>query len=319
MFSFCLPEWLNASQNKAIMKKNHYEVIIIGGSNSGLAAAMALGRALRKVLVLDSGHPCNASTPFSHNFLTNDGKTPGQIRESAEYQVLKYDTVTLVNDNAISAEKTSYGFSVLTEQGHAYVASKLVFATGVKDIMPPIPGFAECWGRTVIHCPYCHGYEVKGLKTGILANGETAFELAMLISNWTKMLTVYTNGLSTLTEAQLSKLREHKINIVQSELKSIEHKSGEMCAIEFKDGTNAEIRALYTRPAFEQHSNIPVALGCELTQAGYIKIDAAQKTTVTGVFACGDNTTRLRTVANAVAQGTLTGMMINKEMIEENF
>lgn len=301
------------------MKNNAVEVIIIGGSNAGLAAAMALGRALRKVLVIDSGHPCNAPTPFSHNFLTNDGRTPEQIHEVAEFQALTYPTVHLIHDEVTGAQKTSYGFSVSTSGGDSYTAGKLVFATGIRDIMPPIPGFAECWGKTVIHCPYCHGYEVKGVETGILANGETAFELAALISNWTNRLTVYTNGPSTLTKNQVSKLTEHSIAVNQGEIKNIQHTAGNICALEFADGSGTLISALYTRPAFEQHSQVPAFLGCEITDAGYIKTDANQRTTIPGVFACGDNTTRLRTVANAVAQGTLTGMVLNKEMIEENF
>jgi thioredoxin reductase len=301
------------------MKNNTVEVIIIGGSNAGLAAAMALGRALRKVLVIDSGHPCNAPTPFSHNFLTNDGRTPEQIHEVAEFQALTYPTVHLIHDVVTGAQKTSYGFSVSTSGGDSYTAGKLVFATGIRDIMPPIPGFAECWGKTVIHCPYCHGYEVKGVETGILANGETAFELAALISNWTNRLTVYTNGPSTLTKNQVSKLTEHSIAVNQGEIKNIQHTAGNICALEFADGSGTLISALYTRPAFEQHSQVPAFLGCEITDAGYIKTDANQRTTIPGVFACGDNTTRLRTVANAVAQGTLTGMVLNKEMIEENF
>jgi thioredoxin reductase len=301
------------------MKNNTVEVIIIGGSNAGLAAAMALGRALRKVLVIDSGHPCNAPTPFSHNFLTNDGRTPEQIHEVAEFQALTYPTVHLIHDEVTGAQKTSYGFSVSTSGGDSYTAGKLVFATGIRDIMPPIPGFAECWGKTVIHCPYCHGYEVKGVETGILANGETAFELATLISNWTNRLTVYTNGPSTLTKNQVSKLTEHSIAVNQGEIKNIQHTAGNICALEFADGSGTLISALYTRPAFEQHSQVPAFLGCEITEAGYIKTDPNQRTTIPGVFACGDNTTRLRTVANAVAQGTLTGMVLNKEMIEENF
>jgi thioredoxin reductase len=194
-----------------------------------------------------------------------------------------------------------------------------VFATGITDIMQDIPGFAQCWGKTVIHCPYCHGYEVKGLPTGILANGDTAYELAMLISNWTKKLTVFTNGKSTLTDQQTTKLKEHGIAVVPAIVKTFNHIEGNLCGLELIDGTYTEARALYTRPSFIQHSDIPAALGCAFTDAGYIKTDSAQRTSVDGVFACGDNTTRLRTVANAVAQGTLTGMMINKEMIEESF
>lgn len=300
-------------------QEKKYDIIIVGGSYAGLAAAMALGRALRKVLVIDSGNPCNQQTPHSHNFLTNDGKTPKEIAGIARQQVQQYKTVDFLNGFVSSGRKTETGFVVETETNETYAAKKIVFATGIKDSMPAIPGFAECWGISVLHCPYCHGYEVRHQKTGILANGNDAVELATLISNWTDDLTVYTNGKSTLSEEQVQKLQQHNIHINQNEIEKLEHNKGYVERILFKNGANATVKAIYARLPFVQHSSVPQMLGCELTPEGYIKIDPAQRTNVPGIFACGDNTTRMRTVANAVAMGTTTGMMLNKELIEETF
>jgi thioredoxin reductase len=297
----------------------HYDVIIIGGSYSGLAAAMTLGRALRKVLVIDSGKPCNRQTPHSHNFLTQDGKTPKEIATLARQEVEKYETITFLNALATSGAKIENGFSISTDSGNSFTAAKLIFATGVRDIMPGIKGVAECWGISVIHCPYCHGYEVRHERTGILGNGEYGFEFSQLISNWTNDLTLFTNGKSTLTDEQTAKIKKHNISIVEKEVSHLEHDNGELRQIVFKDGSVTALKALYTRPPFEQHCSIPQSLGCELTEDGYIKIDAMQKTTVNGVFACGDNVIRMRTVANAVAMGTTAGAMLNRELVAERF
>ena len=301
------------------MEANFFDVIIVGGSYSGLAAGMALGRALRKVLIIDSGKPCNKQTPHSHNFLTHDGKTPAEIAKLGRQQVEMYSTVNFFYGLAISGIKTDRGFEIALASGENFSASKLIFATGVRDLMPDIEGFAESWGISVLHCPYCHGYEIRNDKTVILGNGEYGFEFSKLISNWTQDLTLFTNGPSTLTEDQTLKLKKHHINIVQEFVERFEHHNGQLQNIIFKNGTKYPVKAVYTRPPFEQHCSIPVLFGCELTDEGYIKTDAFQQTTVRGIFACGDNVTRMRTVANAVALGTVAGIAVNKELIEENF
>lgn len=301
--------------------KNHnqYEAIIVGGSYSGLAAGMALGRALRKVLIIDSGSPCNKQTPYSHNFLTNDGRTPKEITRLAKQEVLKYSTVEFLNARVSAGNKTENGFDLQIETGETFSARKVIFATGIKDNMPDIPGFSECWGISILHCPYCHGYEMHGQNTGILANGDTAIELSALISNWTDNITLYTNGPATLSEGQVIKLSTHKISITEKEVARIEHQSGHIEHIVFKDGTKAPLNVLYARLSFVQHSPVPESMGCEISAEGYLLTDAGQRTSVPGVFACGDNTARLRTVANAVSMGTTTGMMVNKALIEEDF
>lgn len=178
--------------------------------------------------------------------------------------------------------------------------------------MPEIPGFAECWGITVLHCPYCHGYELRDEKTGILGNGQTGFELVKLISNWTNDLTLFSNGPSTLTVEQTSQLAQRKIKIVEKEIERLDHTSGKIQHTVFKDGSKTSLKALYARCPFEQHSQIPEALGCEITNEGYIKVNPSQETTLAGIFACGDNSNQMRTLANAVATGTAAGMTASK-------
>ncbi len=301
------------------MTTTNYDVIIIGGSYSGLAAGMALGRSLRKVLIIDSGKPCNRFTPHSHNFITQDGKVPGEIAAIARQQVEQYITVEFLDGLAVSAEKKADRFYITTDTNATFATRKLIFATGIRDLLPEIPGVAECWGKSVIHCPYCHVYEVRNERTGILGNGDYAFEFSALISNWTKDLSVYTNGPSTLTKDQKEKLDRHNIPVIEDEIERLQHRDGYLEKIIFKNGKGAAVKALYTRPQLAQHSDIPASLGCEITDDGYIKIDPTQRTTVDGVYACGDNTTRMRTVANAVAMGTAAGAMLNKEMVMEAF
>lgn len=299
--------------------KMPFDVIIVGGSYSGLAAAMALGRALRTVLVIDDGKPCNRQTPHSHNFLTNDGKTPAEISSLANLQVSQYKTVEFFKDLATNGRKTDLGFEIQVSSGETFAAKKLIFATGIKDILPGIAGIEACWGISVIHCPYCHGYEVRQKKTGILGNGDAGFDFSRLISNWTKDLTLLTNGTSSLTVEQSVQLQQHQIKIIEKKIEKFEHNNGYIQHILFEDGTTFPLKALYAPSPFEQHCKIPELLGCALTEEGYIKIDNFQETIIPGVFAIGDNASKMRTVANAVSMGTAAGITISKKMILEEF
>ncbi|MDN3654168.1 NAD(P)/FAD-dependent oxidoreductase [Ferruginibacter paludis] len=299
--------------------ENKFDVIIIGGSYSGLAAGMALGRALRKVLIIDNGKPCNRQTPHSHNFLTNDGKTPTEIAALANRQVSRYETVEFFNGLAVAAKQIEKGFQIQVATGETFIAKKLIFATGIRDILPAIDGFAACWGISVLHCPYCHGYEVRNEKTGIFLNGDAAFDFARLIANWTTDLTLFTNGPSSLSAEQSAKLESHHIKIIEKQIEKLAHVKGHLESIVFSDGTTTPLNFLYAPAPFEQHGTIPQSLGCELSEDGYIKVDHLQETTIKGIYAAGDNVSRMRTVANAVSMGTTAGIAISKKMILEEF
>lgn len=296
-----------------------FDVIVVGGSYSGLAAAMALGRALRSVLVIDGGRPCNAQTPYSHNFITHDGQPPHEIAALAKQQVEAYRTVEFLDGVASAGRSTDDGFLVQTATGESFAARKLIFASGIRDQLPTIVGLAECWGISALHCPYCHGYEVQGKTTGILGNGDSDFEFAALIANWTRDLTLLTNGASTVTKEQSARLSDRGIGVISKHVVAVEHNDGHLQRIVYEDGTSLPLEVLYVRPKFEQHCPIPEALGCELTEEGYLKVAPTQATSVRGVFACGDNASKMRTVAHAVGTGTTAGMMANKELALDDF
>jgi thioredoxin reductase len=310
---------LSFIKNETMKQKENYDIIIIGGSYAGLQAAMTLGRALRKVLVIDSGRPCNRQTPHSHNFITQDGETPAAIGAKGREQLMNYPTVALLNDKATEVEKIEGVFNVSTELGSKLTARRILLTTGVKDIMPDIPGFADCWGISILHCPYCHGYEVRQQPTGVIGNGDVGFEFARIISNWTSHLTLYTNGISAFTTEQRQKLKSRSIRIIESELQEVVHDQGYIKGLIFKDGIEQKPSALYARLPFEQHTNLPVTLGCQLNEHGLIKTDGFGKTTVPGVYAAGDNCVLMRSVAVAVSAGLMAGAFVNKELIEEDF
>lgn len=296
-----------------------FEVIIIGGSYAGLSAAMALGRSLRKVLIIDGGLSCNRQTPHSHNFITHDGDKPSEIAKTAKAEVLKYETVSFLVNTAVRGKKTGDGFTIVTTSGKTFQAKKLIFATGVKDNMPEIKGFAECWGISVVHCPYCHGYEFRGKNTGILANGARAFHLASLVNNLTDQLTLLTNGKPDFTDEQISKLKQHNVSIIETAVEELEHKDGFIEHIIFSDRTSMPFDTLYAAVPFTQHSDIPASLGCELTEHGHIKVGAFQETNINGVYACGDSSNMMRSVAFAVSTGNIAGAVVNGKLVEEQF
>lgn len=295
------------------------DVIIIGGSYAGMSAAMALGRSLRKVIILDSNMPCNRQTPQAHNFITHDGKAPAEIARIAKEQVLAYPGISYIQGIANQVEKVPEGYRVRTAAGGSYLAKKLLFATGVKDLAPAIPGFAECWGISVLHCPYCHGYEVSGNTIGILAKGDTAYEMCRLLSNWSKILILFTNGPAELSEEQTRVLQEKNIRIVEEEIAALEHRKGYLHKITGAEGNQYPLTALFARIPFEQHCHLPEELGCAITPEGYIQANNFQQTTVVGIYAAGDATVRMRSLANAVAAGNMAGAALNGELIMEEW
>lgn len=298
---------------------NYFDVIIVGGSYAGLSAAMALARSLRTVLIIDSGRPCNYPTPHAHNLITHDGETPAAIIENARTQVLQYNTVQFYNGLAVHGINKEKGFSITTDAGDEFFCHKLLFATGVKDLMPPISGFDACWGKSVLHCPYCHGYEVKQQEIGLIGNGDVGFDFSRLLNQWSQHLTLFTNGKSTLSQQQKEKIEARNIAVVEKEIEAFEHNNGYVHHLLFKDRTKMAVTIVFARVAFQQHCSIPESLGCQVSDAGLLVTDDFHQTNVPGVFAAGDNTNPLRALSVAMAAGTKAGAFINRFLIEESF
>lgn len=296
-----------------------FDVIIIGGSYGGLSAALTLGRSTRNVLVIDAGKPCNRQTPHSHNFLTHDGHRPAEIAKTAKAEVLKYPAIKFLNAKADSAKQIEGGFSVGMEDGPFFTSRKLLLATGLKDVLPDIKGLAACWAISAIHCPYCHGYEVKNEKIALLMNGDHAFEMAKNLHLWNKDLSILTNGKSEFTHEQMEKLKSKSITILEEEILELEHQNGQLENIVFRNGKKEAFKAIYVKPEVEQHVDFSGQLGFELTDLKTIKVNEQQQTTAMGVYAAGDCATLFRSLSIITAAGTMVAVMINKELISEDF
>jgi len=296
-----------------------FDVIIIGGSYAGLSAALTLARATRTVLIVDSGEPCNRQTPHSHNFLTHDGDKPAEIAAQAKAEVLKYPTVKFLAGKVLSASEITGGFTVGLESGESFSARKLIIATGLKDVLPDIKGLAECWAISVIHCPYCHGYEVKGEKIGLMMNGEQAYDMVKNLYLWNKNLSLLTNGKSELTAEQTEKLKSKSIQIIEDEIVEFVHANGELEHVVFANIGQLALKAVYARADVKQHVDFDVQLNFELTELNTIKVNEQQQTTAKGVYAAGDCTTMFRSLSVITATGTMAAVVLNKEMISEDF
>jgi len=291
-----------------------FDVLIIGGSYAGLSAALGLGRALRQVLVLDADQPCNRQTPHAHNFLTQDGRSPAELRALAQAQVLAYPSVQLRAATALAVAGADAHFTVALAEAPPVQARKLLLATGIRDLLPALPGYAACWGISVIHCPYCHGYEYRNEPTGLLLNGAAAFEMGCLLRNWTDQLTIFTDGPATLSAAHQAQLAALGIGVEQTPVREFRHKQGYLTHLGLADGRQLPLRACYARPPFAQQPVVE-ALGCRYTEAGYLHVDAGQQTSVPGIYAVGDATTPLRALNAAVAAGSLAAATLNRALL----
>lgn len=296
-----------------------FEAIIVGGSYAGLAAALTLGRSRRRVLVLDAGQPCNRQTPHAHNFLTRDGESPNRLRSLAREQLSHYPTVQLLAGTAVAAAAEPGGFRLGTAEGGQYATRKLLLATGLHDELPPLPGFAECWGISVLHCPYCHGYEVRDAPLAVLSNGDMAFEFARLIHHWSPELRLLTNGPAALSAEQQGQLAARGIALIDTPLAALEHENGRLHHVRLTDGTRLPLTALFAKVPFRQASDLGAHLGCELTETGLLRADDFGRTNVPGLFVAGDNSTLMRQVAAAAANGSKASAFLNHELIAEDF
>ncbi|TGL88607.1 NAD(P)/FAD-dependent oxidoreductase [Leptospira congkakensis] len=291
------------------------DITIIGGSFSGLSAALSLVRSLRNIIVIDSERPCNKTTPASHNFITHDGESPSQIRSKALTDLKEYPNFKLQLGEVTEIQKQKSGYLVKGNGFTEILTTKIIFATGLKDILPEIPGFVESWGKSVIHCPYCHGYEYVGNKTGLWMNESGIFEHSKFLKHWSKELTVYTNGPIQFPKEEQIQLEKEGISIVTEVVKTLVHKEGQISAIRLDSGKEIPIEALYTRLPMVQHSKLPEELGCKLLPSGHIEVSNLYETNVSGVYAVGDMASMFRSVAHAVHSGNIAGAMLNRSII----
>jgi len=299
---------------------HHPEVIIIGGSYSGMQAAMTLGRALRRVLIIDADRPCNRFAPHAHNLLGGDGISPALLREEAKKQIAAYPSIHFVDDQVTAVFKAQELFTIHTHSGQQYTSEYLVLATGLKDDLPDIPGIWECWGKSVIHCPYCHGYEFKGARTAVLASGDSDLHMISLLKQWTGQLQVFMPPPFNFSAPALAFLQAQNIGLTMGHITALHHQNGALQSITLQNdsGTsrNIPLDVLYVSPPVHQALDLRDTLGYQLTASGHIQVDEGRRTTVPGLYAVGDNSCRFRSLSQAIASGMAAGAMINFDFIQ---
>ena len=294
------------------------DVIIIGGSFAGLAAALQLGRARRKVIVLDTGLPRNRFADHSHGLLGHDHKPPLEILAEARQQLARYPTISLVTARAESISGTIDDFTILTGDGERLRARRLILSYGVADQMPELPGFAEGWGTSIVPCPYCDGFEVAGRHWGLVWSGPPSHNYVRLYHDWTDTLTVFANGQDIPPEIRVD-LARRGTPVVDGRITEIDHDESHNTTVRLDAGPSVAVDILFAHPRNKPSARLHESLGLATvdTPLGIVlKVDERRETSVPGVYAAGDLANPLMaSVSTASWQGAMAGIFAQQSML----
>jgi thioredoxin reductase len=289
------------------MDESVYDVVVVGAGTAGLNAALVLGRARRRVAVVDAGEPRNAPAAEAHGFLTRDGTPPAELLAEGRREVAAYG-VEMVDGRV---ERIDHGYYVRLAGGRVLKSRRVLVATGLRDELPEIPGIAERWGSDVLHCPYCHGYEVRDQALGVLGSSAGAVHQALLLRQWSDDVVLFAHTLS-LSAEDLARLAARGVRVVEGSVSRLDEDgvwlaSGEMVARS----------ALFVPPLFVPHDELLTGLGCETGEDGWVRVDESGRTSVYGVWAAGNVTTFKAQLISAAAAGATAAIAINGDLVEE--
>lgn len=296
-----------------------HDAVIIGGSYAGLSAAMQLVRARRRVLVIDDGKPRNRFAARAHGVMANDGRPGAEIAAVARAQVAAYPTAAFRMGEAVEVERTDGGFSVRFADGTRTSGRRLLLAHGVEDILPDLPGLKERWGRTVLHCPYCHGYEIGGGPIGVLAASPMSVHQALLVADWGQT-TLFLDGKVEPDEDQSRMLARRGVVVEPSPVVALEGEAPTLAGARLADGRLTPLRAIFTGLQIRQGGSFAERLGCALDETPMgpiVRVDDWKQTTQPGVFAAGDMARAGSNVTLASADGCMAGIALHRSLIEE--
>ncbi|RSK50762.1 NAD(P)/FAD-dependent oxidoreductase [Hymenobacter rigui] len=298
------------------------DVAIVGAGAAGLSAALVLGRCLRQVLVLDGGPPRNAPSPAVQGFLTRDGTKPAELLRLGREQLLPYDSVEFAAGRVTGIrELTGYfQLTVEAETGHTrmFTARKVLLATGVEDELPPIDGMRDLWGRGVLHCPYCHGWEVRNQPLAVYGRAKLVTGLALLVSRWSPDVVACVEDPAYLTANARRRLRRQKIQVREEPVIRLEGtKAGELRHIVFESGEKLARTAVFIHAHQHQRTTLAEQLGCRRNSKGAVWVDKKQQTSVPGLYAAGDTTPGTQQALLAAAEGSAAAININETLTRE--
>jgi thioredoxin reductase len=286
-----------------------FDVIIVGAGPAGLSAALVLGRCRRRVLLCDTVHPRNAASHALHGFLSRDGIQPGELLRLGREQLCKYESVEL---------HTLQVFKVTFEDGRQISSRKLLLATGIVDELPAIEGVEVFYGRSVFHCPYCDGWEVRDAPLAIYGQGERGQQLALELTVWSRDLVLCTDGPSQIDEPGLKELSRHGIAVREERILRLEGKDGVLERLVFITGAELERRALFLCVHERQHSDLAAKLGCAFTKRGTVRTGEYEQTNIPGLYVAGDASRRVQMAIVAAAEGAEAAFAMNIALLKED-
>jgi thioredoxin reductase len=295
--------------------RRDYDAVIVGGGPAGLSAALVLGRARRRVLVLDTEKPASAMVDAVGGLLAQSAASPWDLRRAAREQLQEFPTVAVRSDAVLDAERSGGGFRVSLESGAPVSAPSLVLAHGLRYDPPELPGIHGLWGRSAFHCPFCDGWEVRDLPLAVHGNGPAAAGSAIMLSGWSRDVLLVTDGPANLN-GQRAELDRLGIRVREDRVRRLVGRGGELERIEFDEGAPESRAALFVRTRREQPNGLSEALGCDLEDGGTIETDVDGRTGFPNLFAAGDAATdHSRSVANAIGTGSRVAYALTLDLI----
>jgi thioredoxin reductase len=295
------------------MDDERYDVIVVGGGAAGLSAALVLGRARRRVAVIDSGAPRNAPAAHMHGYLSRDGMAASELLAVGRDELAAYGVTFRPGQVASIAP----GFTVALADGDSLSARRLLIATGATDELPPIPGLRERWGNDFLHCPYCHGWEVADQPLGVLGTNRGAVEHAHLIRQWTDDLIFFVHT-SAISRKERAELEARGIRMVDGEVRGIVVEDGRLSGVVLGDGRTVDRTALFVRPEIRPRLEGLEHLGCRTDDLGFLQVDTTGRTSVAGVWAAGNVANPRAQVITAAGEGSAAAIAINADLVAED-
>jgi thioredoxin reductase len=299
-----------------------WDCVIVGGGAAGLSAGLVLGRARRRTLVVDSGQQSNLAAEGIGGLLGHDGRSPAELYAAGRTELARYPAVEVRNAETIAAERNGDEFVLTLADGRRERTRRVLLAMGMDYRPPVLPGLAELWGRSVFHCPFCHGWEVRDQPLAVMANGERAVHSSLLLRCWSSDIVLLTNGPADLDDDHLARLEAAGIAIDERHIAELAADDGRLAAVVFTDGTRLARSALLVATTLHQRTSLAEQLGADygeptpLTQ-DKIEVDSLYRTTAPGVFAAGDVSAQMPQVAVAIAAGSLAATAVVRSLLDE--
>jgi thioredoxin reductase len=291
-----------------------YDVVVVGGGAAGLSSALVLGRARRRIAVVDAGAPRNAPAAHMQGFLSRDGMSPADLLEAGRAEATGYG-VELIGDTVVAIEP---GFVVRLEGGRVLEARRILVSTGAHDELPEIPMVRERWGRDLLHCPYCHGWEVRDQPIGVLGTEPGSVQHALLVRQWSDDVAFFVHTYD-LTGPEQVQLEARGVQIVHGEVARLAVEDDRLAGVELTDGRVIARTAVFIRPGNRPHADgLLASLGCAVDEAGFVTVDATGRTSVEGVWAAGNVVDPRAQVITAAGAGSAAAIAVNADLVRED-